>query len=199
MKSGIPKKLLKHPSTEKMLNKRLTFSGLLLLTFAFFLITLFTQWYLIVDINPFIDKSQNTNNAKEKMLNRFLNKHKMNSSDCEYLISNGLELNDLNRMKYSYLNELKKLEIKRKNQLKQIGQLQLKITTFKSELDKLKMRREFLNLKILKDSIKLKDLETESNKQVSLIKSISLMAGDSIPDLVRPVRLAARTQFNYEK
>ncbi len=83
-----------------IIKNKSTFIGLLVITFAFLMVTIFIQLFILTDSTKTI--SMETNNY---LIN--------NNHNNDYLIQ------DLNKMKYSFLNELKQLENKRRDKLKQ--------------------------------------------------------------------------------
>lgn len=82
-------------------------------------------------------------------------------------------------MKESYLNELKRIEQKRRQLLRTLNKINNQINASKHDLLSLEKKSAFLNAKLTTDSIKLNTLNRELMDKTTRIKSIETVVSES--------------------
>jgi hypothetical protein len=159
-----------------IIKNKSTFIGLLVITFAFLMVTIFIQLFILTDSTKTI--SMETNNY---LIN--------NNHNNDYLIQ------DLNKMKYSFLNELKQLENKRRDKLKQITLLNMEINQLKSSIDKLTEKHLSLNFQLVKDQLQMNDLDINMKKKLNLIH----LSRSNNNQIFQDDSIGGQYLFNYDQ
>lgn len=159
-----------------IIKNKSTFICLLVITFAFLMVTIFIQFFILTDSAKTI--SMETNNY---LIN--------NNYNNDYLIQ------DLNKMKHSFLNELKQLENKRRDKLKQITLLNMEINQLKSSIDKLTEKHLSLNFQFVKDQLQMNDLDINMKKKLNLIH----LSSNNNNNQIFQDDLIGQYLFNYDQ
>lgn len=140
------------------------------------MVTIFIQLFILTDSTKTI--SMETNNY---LIN--------NNHNNDYLIQ------DLNKMKYSFLNELKQLENKRRDKLKQITLLNMEINQLKSSIDKLTEKHLSLNFQLVKDQLQMNDLDINMKKKLNLIH----LSRSNNNQIFQDDSIGGQYLFNYDQ
>ncbi len=104
-------------------------------------------------------------------------------------------IDSLNKMKYSFLNELKQLENKRRDKLKQITLLNMEINQLKSSIDKLTEKHLSLNFQLVKDQLQMNDLDINMKKKLNLIH----LSRSNTNQIFQDDSIGGQYLFNYDQ
>ncbi len=149
------------------------------ISFLIALTLIFASITLIIQFDLFHSRSEKLFNkySGHDHLSRFSyfsnnNKnHLLTQDNYEKLMQKVLELGDLKQQKKSFLNELKRIEVKRAKLLKSIDHSRLEIDFLLKETNKLNEKNSHLKLRIIHNQLKLIELDSSLNDSLNSISS----------------------------
>jgi alpha-1,4-N-acetylglucosaminyltransferase EXTL3 len=155
---------------------------LLAVALIFGVATLTMQFFLGARLNA--SQSNDPTESKQDDLFNHQETFSYDYEKCKKLSELNLDVVDLKRIRNSYLNELKQLELKRRSSHRTLNSLKAKLDSLRNDVDRLEHKRARLHQSLAADSIRKAELDFNIRKKLAHMQMVdkSYLLFDSLKD-----------------